>query len=125
MRDKSCGRARIVALGRKAGDDAERFDCVVTPSYARLFAHPHRIETAGPLHRVTRDALAKAREEWADRLAGAPAPRIAVLAGGTSGQYRLRPPPGGRARAAGGPPPPPRGGAPVPPPPPPARPPPP
>src|SRR5258705_13556374 len=89
MRDKSCGRARIVALGRKAGDDAERFDCVVTPSYARLFAHPHRIETSGPLHRVTPDALVKAREEWTDRLGDAPAPRIAVLVGGRSGQYRL------------------------------------
>src|SRR5258705_7622171 len=121
MRDKSCGRARIVALGRKAGDDAERFDCVVTPSYARLFAHPHRIETSGPLHRVTRDALAKAREEWADRLGDAPAPRIAVLVGGTSGQYPLGPPeaaqlgpacaelprPGGRAPCSSPRPPPP------------------
>ena len=91
IRAQSRGRARIVALGRKAGDDAERFDRVVTPSYARLFPHPHRIETGGPLHRVTRDALAKAAEEWADRLGDAPAPRIAVLVGGTSGQYRLGP----------------------------------
>ena len=91
IRAQSRGRARIVALGRKAGDDAERFDRAVTPSYARLFAHPRRIETSGPLHRVTRDALAKAREEWADRLGDAPAPRIAVLVGGTSGQYRLGP----------------------------------
>ena len=91
IRARSRGRARIVALGRKAGDDAEQFDLVVTPSYARLFPHPRRIETAGPLHRVTRDALAKAAEEWADRLADAPAPRIAVLVGGTSGQYRLGP----------------------------------
>jgi mitochondrial fission protein ELM1 len=89
IRAQSHGRARIVALGRKAGDDAERYDCVVTPGYTRLFAHPHRIETSGPLHRVTPDALAKAREEWADRLGDAPAPRIAVLVGGTSGQYRL------------------------------------
>ena len=72
----------------------------MTPSYARLFPHPRRIETAGPLHRVTRDALAKAREEWADRLADAPAPRIAVLAGGTSGQYRLGPAEAGRLGAA-------------------------
>jgi uncharacterized protein len=91
IRAQSHGRARIVALGRKAGDDAERYDCVVTPGYTRLFAHPHRIETSGPLHRVTPDALAKAREEWADRLGDAPAPRIAVLVGGTSGQYRLGP----------------------------------
>ena len=91
IRAQSHGRARIVALGRKAGDDAERFDLVVTPSYARLFPHPHRIETSGPIHRVTRDALAKAGEEWADQLGDAPGPRIAVLVGGTSGQYRLGP----------------------------------
>jgi mitochondrial fission protein ELM1 len=91
IREQSRGRARIVALGRKAGDDAERFDRVVTPRYVRLFPHPRRIETTAPIHRVTRDALAKAGEEWADRLADAPAPRIAVLVGGPSGQYRFGP----------------------------------
>ncbi len=100
IRAQSQGRARIVALGRKAGDDADLFDRVVTPDYARLFPHPHRIETAGPLHRVTRDALAKAAEEWADRLADAPTPRIAVLVGGTSGQYRLGPAEAARLGAA-------------------------
>jgi mitochondrial fission protein ELM1 len=89
IRAQSGGLARIVALGRKAGDDADGFDCVVTPGYVRLFAHPHRIETDGPLHRVTPEALAKAADEWADRLGDAPRPRIAVLVGGTSGQYRL------------------------------------
>src|SRR5262249_2080443 len=84
IRERAHGRTRLVALGRRAGDDAERFDRVVTPSYARLFPHPHRIETSGPLHRVSRDALAKASEEWADRLAETHSPRIAVLVGGTS-----------------------------------------
>jgi hypothetical protein len=98
IRESARGRPRIVALGRKAGDDAERFDLVVTPCYARLFPHPHRIETSGPLHRVSREALAKADEEWADRLGEARSPRIAVLVGGTSGQYRLGP---GEARALG------------------------
>jgi mitochondrial fission protein ELM1 len=98
IRARARGRTRIVALGRKAGDDADRFDRVVTPCYARLFPHPHRIETSGPLHRVSRDALAKAAEEWADRLGEARSPRIAVLVGGTSGQYRLGP---AEARALG------------------------
>jgi mitochondrial fission protein ELM1 len=110
IRAQSDGRARIVALGRKAGDDADCFDLAVTPGYARLFPHPRRIETCGPLHRVTRDALGKAAEEWADRLGDAPAPRIAVLVGGTSGQYRLGPTEAARlgracaelARACGG-----------------------
>ncbi len=91
IRERSGGSTRIVMLGRKGGDDAELFDRVVTPSYARLFPHPHRIETDTPLHRVTHEALAKASEEWADRLAEAMPPRIAVLVGGTSGQYRIDP----------------------------------
>jgi uncharacterized protein len=100
IRAQSLERTRIVALGRKAGDDADLFDRVVTPSYARLFPHPRRIETCGPLHRVTREALAKAEEEWADRLGDAASPRIAVLVGGTSGQYRLGPAEAARLGAA-------------------------
>jgi uncharacterized protein len=89
VRERARGHARLVMLGRKAGDDAECFDRVVTPTYTRLFSHPRRIETRTPLHRVTREVIAKASEEWRDRLGDAPSPRIAVLVGGTSGQYRL------------------------------------
>jgi mitochondrial fission protein ELM1 len=89
IRERAGGVTKIVMLGRKGGDDADLFDLVVTPTYTRLFPHPRRIETAAPLHRVSEEALAKASEEWADRLGGAPTPRIAVLVGGTSGQYRL------------------------------------
>lgn len=91
IRRRGGGRPRLVVLGRKGGDDADLFDLVVTPSYTRLFPHPRRLETDAPLHRVTADALAKAADEWSDRLGDAPFPRIAVLVGGTSGQYRLSP----------------------------------
>jgi mitochondrial fission protein ELM1 len=89
IRARSGGRTRIVMLGRKGGDAADLFDLVVTPTYARLYPHPHRLETTAPLHRVTEAGLAAARERWAAALSALSAPRIAVLVGGTSGQYRV------------------------------------
>jgi mitochondrial fission protein ELM1 len=91
VRARAEGRTKIVVLGRKAGDAAELFDLCVTPSYTRLFPHPNRLEIAAPLHRVTPERLEEARETWRDRLEGAASPRIAVLVGGTSGQYRMSP----------------------------------
>jgi len=61
------------------------------PSYARLFPHPKRLEIGAPLHRVNSLDLEAARAHWQDHLGERPAPRIAVLVGGSSGQYRLSP----------------------------------
>lgn len=91
VREQSGGRARLVLLGRKGGDDAERFDRVITPTYTRLPAHPHRIETLTPLHRVTAQRMREARRQFAERFEPLPAPRIALLVGGTSGQYAISP----------------------------------
>jgi mitochondrial fission protein ELM1 len=88
---ESRGGTRIVQLGRKGGDFADLFDLAITPSYCRLFAHPRRLETSLPLHRVTPERLRDAASEWRDRLGAAPAPRVVLLAGGTSGQYRIDP----------------------------------
>jgi mitochondrial fission protein ELM1 len=90
IQEQTRGLAKLVMLGRKGGDDAELFDRVFVPAYCRLPAHPRRAETQAPLHRVTRESLARARERFAQlgELAG---PRIALLVGGDSGQYRLDP----------------------------------
>jgi len=89
IREQSAGRTRLVQLGRKGADFAGLFDLAVTPAYCRLFAHPKRIETNATLHAVSRARLAEAAMRWKQRLEAAPAPRIALLVGGTSGQYRL------------------------------------
>jgi len=89
IRARSGGVARLVMLGRKAGDASQRFDLVVVPRYCRLLPRPNRLEITAPLHRVSEAALAEARVRWQAHLASAPAPRIALLVGGTSGQYRL------------------------------------
>ena len=89
IRARAQGRPRIVALGRKAGDHAAAVDLAVVPSYARLFPHPKRLEIGAPLHRIDGAGLETAGAQWQERLGGRPSPRIAVLVGGSSGQYRL------------------------------------
>lgn len=89
IRERSAGRTRLVQLGRKGADDAELFDLAVTPGYCRLFPHPKRVETSTTLHAVSRSRLGEAALRWKERLEAAAAPRIALLVGGTSGQYRL------------------------------------
>lgn len=88
VRKRSGGSTRIVVLGRKAGDAAYLFDLAVTPEYGRGAPHPNRMEIGGPLHRITPAVLQRAREQWGDVLTrSCDAPRIALLVGGTSGQY--------------------------------------
>ncbi|MBW2390707.1 MAG: mitochondrial fission ELM1 family protein, partial [Deltaproteobacteria bacterium] len=88
VRERSAGSTRIVVLGRKAGDAAHLFDLVVTPEYGRGAPHPNRMEIGGPLHRMIPAVLERAREQWGDVLSrSCDAPRIALLVGGTSGQY--------------------------------------
>jgi hypothetical protein len=89
IREQSAGRTRLVQLGRKGADDADLIDLAVTPGYCRLFPHPKRLETSASLHAVSRSRLAEAALRWKQRLEAAPAPRIALLVGGNSGQYRL------------------------------------
>jgi mitochondrial fission protein ELM1 len=89
IRERSGGRTRLVQLGRKGGDHAALFDLVATPAYCRLFPHPNRIEVSAPLHRVSAERLAEARQGWRQRIQAYPAPRIALLVGGSSGQYAM------------------------------------
>jgi mitochondrial fission protein ELM1 len=91
IREQSQGRTRLVQLGRNGADLADLFDLAVTPGYCRLFPHPNRIETSTTLHAISRTRLSQAGASWRQRLEAAPAPRIALLVGGTSGQYRLGP----------------------------------
>ena len=89
IRRQSRGRTRLVQLGRKGGDAADLFDLSVVPAYANLFPHPRRIEVRAPLHRLDEATLAEAGARCRERLDRAKAPRIALLVGGSSGQYRL------------------------------------
>ena len=64
------------------------FDLVVVPRHDRL-SGPNVIVTHGAPHGVTAAALEHARQRFAERLAGLPHPRIALLLGGDNGVYRF------------------------------------
>lgn len=85
---RNAGRTLTVMLGRTwAPHDA--FDLVVTTPQYRLLPHPHVLENAGTIHRLTAERLAEERSRWAERYAALPRPRLGVLVGGDSGPFHL------------------------------------
>jgi len=88
IRSHSGGRTRTVMLGRKAGDAADRCDLSAVPSYIGSSPHPRRMTTLAPLHPAGEEP-SEALPQWKERFGNLPSPRIAVLIGGASGQYRL------------------------------------
>ena len=85
----SRGRTRLVQMGRKGARIVEMFDIVVSCSYFHLPFHTRRIETTTPLNRVSRRELAAAAERWRGLFDGAPAPRVALIVGGSSRRHTM------------------------------------
>ena len=74
IRERSRGRTRLVHVGGDGGGDAALFDAVVVPCYARLWPHPHRVETVAPLTRGSGKSLAAAGDERKDPVRWLPPP---------------------------------------------------
>ncbi|MFP6730779.1 MAG: ELM1/GtrOC1 family putative glycosyltransferase [Alphaproteobacteria bacterium] len=89
--EQSRGHTRTIQLGRKGGRIAEVYDAVIACNYFRLLPHPRRIETTAPLNRVSAESLAGAAAQMPDLFEGAPAPRMALLMGGSSRRHSLGP----------------------------------
>jgi hypothetical protein len=89
--EQSRGRTRTVQLGRKGSNPAAAFDLAVSPIHAGLYPHPNRLEIAGTLTRISPAKLRQARAQWGYLASDMPSPRIAVLVGGKSHQYRFDP----------------------------------
>jgi mitochondrial fission protein ELM1 len=86
---QSQGLARLVGLGRRAGQIVDIFDAVVTCAHFHLPPHPRRIETVLPISQVTPARLAEAGERWTDLFGDLPHPRVVLLVGGSNEFYRL------------------------------------
>jgi uncharacterized protein len=92
--------ALSIAIKRLCGDriftvqiqnpviDSRKFDLVATPRHDGLTGE-NVIVTEGALHRITPERLTSEGELFKDRLAGLGHPRIAVLIGGSNGQFRM------------------------------------
>ncbi|MCX8050022.1 MAG: mitochondrial fission ELM1 family protein [Methylohalobius sp.] len=85
---KAGKQVKLVHIGRpwKA---LKRFDLIITTPQYRLPMRPNVLHNATTLHRVTPERLAQEQKRWGVQLAQLPAPRIAVLIGGSSGPYVL------------------------------------
>jgi mitochondrial fission protein ELM1 len=90
IRARSGGRSRIVQIGRPRCDPA-RFDLVVTTPQYGVPPGPTVLELPISLSRQTPARLAEAEAQWRERLEDFPAPRLALLLGGNSWPWRLRP----------------------------------
>jgi len=86
VREASGGRTRLVHVGRP-WSDPPAFDLVVaTPQY-RLADFPQVLQNALTMHRVTPEHIARSVARHRQRLEQLPSPRIALMAGGSSGPH--------------------------------------
>ncbi len=70
--------------------DPSRFDLVVVPRHDGL-SGPNVMTTRGALHRVTAQMLRREMEKFLPQFSKLPAPRIAILIGGSNAVYQLTP----------------------------------
>ena len=84
IKQQSPDTIRLVHVGRGPWSSLDRFDLVVTQQY-RLPVRPNVVHNETPLHRVTKDRLAREAAHWRDRIAHLPRPFTAVFAGESSG----------------------------------------
>ncbi|MEO6028959.1 MAG: ELM1/GtrOC1 family putative glycosyltransferase [Candidatus Binatia bacterium] len=79
---------KLVQLGRPRAD-LDYFDLVVTTPQYRLPDHANVLHLMLPLHRIDREAWARAAAEWEGKLAALPRPLTAVLVGGSAKPFVL------------------------------------
>lgn len=86
IKARSGGKARLVHIGRPWASP-DTYDLIVTTPQYNLPARPNIQHITLPLHDHDDEGLAREAAELEPRLAGLPAPRIAVLLGGDSGKF--------------------------------------
>lgn len=84
------GRGTVTVQIQNPVIDPSRFDLVVVPRHDEMTG-ANVMSTRGSLHRVTAAMLAGEAEKFLPQVAHLPAPRVAVLIGGTNAVYSLTP----------------------------------
>ena len=79
----SQGTARLVQI-MNPGARAETFDLIAVPSHDTPLAGANVVTIVGAPHGLTPAVLAAARERWLKELEALPAPRIAMIVGGST-----------------------------------------
>jgi mitochondrial fission protein ELM1 len=89
IKQQSGGRAKLVVL-LNPGIKDENFDLVIVPQHD-AYDGANVLKITGALSLITPETLAAAKTEFASILEPLPAPRIAVLIGGTSRTHKIVP----------------------------------
>ena len=89
IKKRSHDHTRLVQMGRKGTHVAQLYDLAISCRYFRLPPHSRRIETLVPLTEVSSEELRHTGQHWQDLLANTPRPRIALLVGGASYEFRF------------------------------------
>jgi mitochondrial fission protein ELM1 len=86
IRRRAGTATRLVQLGRP-GVDLRNFDLVITTPQYRLPERPNVLHLALPMHSPNLQARTRAAAEWQSQFGELPAPRIALLVGGSAKPY--------------------------------------
>lgn len=77
----------VQCMWPEAGADA--FDLIAVPAHDAKRQRPNVVQTVGAPNRMTRARLAAAAKSWGVRIGGLPAPRLALLVGGSTRGHRF------------------------------------
>lgn len=86
IREQSGGRTKIALVG-KPSCSTDPFSLIIVGGEVQIPPGPLVHRTSLPLLRVDEDAVARAADEWRDRLADLPRPLIALCVGGPTNPF--------------------------------------
>jgi mitochondrial fission protein ELM1 len=84
IKDMNKGNTFLVQIMYPGDTGIDEFDLVCTPRHDAIQDGPNIFQITGAPHRVTLDRLETARQDWLGRLMHLPAPRIALIVGGST-----------------------------------------
>lgn len=90
VKRQSGGRTKLALIGRPKRYFDE-FDLVIVTSQYRVPDRPNVLKIGLPLMRARPEEVARAADQWRDRLASMPRPLTAVLVGGATKPFRFEP----------------------------------
>lgn len=84
IKEMNEGNTFLVQIMYPGDTGIDEFDLVCTPRHDAIQDGANIFQIIGAPHRITQDRLATARQEWQERLIYLPAPRIALIVGGST-----------------------------------------
>lgn len=83
IKKQSKGKTKLVQL-MWPGNPAKDFDLIAVPEHDGITPHGNIVTTVGAPHRITKEKMEQSAKDWQERFAEFPAPRVAMLVGGST-----------------------------------------